>query len=79
MEKELKQLRKDLSGALARKITSRNSVWSHAKRKGVFIGVYVKHSSDRSFTLNTLLKNGKLKVISFESHEAAKKAGWIKV
>ena len=49
-------------------------MWQHKKYKSQFKGSYAFAKGDRVFQLTS----GK-KVVSFESWEAAKKAGWSKV
>lgn len=51
-------------------------MWSHKKYKQLFKGAYNKTSKDRVFELTS--QDGK-KVISFESWQAATKAGWSKL
>ena len=51
-------------------------MWSHKKQKQLFKGSYVKTNKDRVFQL--VSQDGK-KVISFESWQAATKAGWSKL
>lgn len=54
----------------------RRSYWTHKKTgKTTFKGTYQFHRGDRSFVLVSD-KTGR--EISFESHEAAKKLGWVK-
>lgn len=48
-------------------------MWTHPKYKTEFKGSYAKTAKDRVFQLSSAKKT-----VSFESHQAAKKAGWSK-
>lgn len=68
-----------------KKPTSRHAKWSHSKFKArTYSGSYEEvalkksKSKERIFVLTSLLKNGKLHSVSFDSHEAAKKSGWVR-
>lgn len=57
------------------------SVWKHKRFKSrKYIGRYQwakgMKKSDRNFTLSCLLPNGSVSNFYFDSHEAAKDAGW---
>lgn len=49
-------------------------MWTHKKYKTAFKGTYQRTKSDRVFQLIS-----EKKTISFESYQAAKKDGWVKV
>lgn len=72
--------------ATVKKVTKRHLKWENPKYKArVYSGSYetlvMKKGAvkERSFVLSTVLKNKKTHAVSFDSHEAAKKAGWSKV
>lgn len=51
---------------------------SHGKRK--YKGTYVRDASgERQFVLIAILESGKVHAITCESHQMAKKVGWVKV
>lgn len=53
----------------------RPKFWYHAKyRKIPFTGHYAKFRGERQFILSAVLRK---KNIALESHEAAKKLGWV--
>lgn len=52
----------------------KKNVWKHKKQKELFASSYKVNGEDRVFQLT----NGR-RVISFESWQAAEKAGWTKV
>lgn len=60
---------------------SKAAYWRHPKQKRVYQGSYGFESKtkSRAFILIATLKTGKEHAIAFESHEAAKAAGWRKV
>jgi hypothetical protein len=52
-------------------------MWEHKKEKQAWKGSYVKAAEDNVFQLT--LEGSKRKPITFNSWQAAKKAGWVKV
>lgn len=54
-------------------------MWKHKKYKEhVFKGQYRRDDGERHFVLRNVVRP-KNKEVVFESHEAAKKAGWVKL
>lgn len=63
-----------------KKVTNRHAKWAHLKYPTrTYRGFYDYTKFGRIFNLQYALKNGKVNSVSFESHEAAKKAGFHKV
>lgn len=60
----------------------KKSVWKNKKNKKLasrsYEGHYGRVKKERVFTLTAHLKNGAEHTVAFESHEAAKAAGWTK-
>lgn len=57
----------------------RNLIWTHSKypaRKYSASYGTESRSGERAFILTAVLKSGKKHNLAFESHEAAKQAGW---
>ena len=53
-------------------------MWSNKKYKNLFKGSYRFSTGEREFILTGLV-SGKTRNISFESYQAAKSLGWVKV
>lgn len=71
------------TNATVKKVTNRHLKWVNPKYKTrVYSGSYEvttmkkTKEKERTFVLATTLKNKKVHAVSFDSHEAAKKAGW---
>ena len=63
---------------------SKANHWKHKKYKARVYVVSYEFSSyrgqkERNYVLTAVLRNGKAHNITYESHEAAKRDGWVKV
>lgn len=58
-------------------MAKKKKVWNHKRQGKGFTGNYDRGTKkrDRAFILSKEIK-GKLRVVSYESHEAAKRYGW---